>query len=283
MSPASKLEQVLIVIKTYPTISSSYGELVCTAGIIPGKGWVRIFPLPFRMLDYENRYKKYQWIEVPLAKSKKDRRPESYEVTGIDQLKLIGEPIGTQNGWAERRKMISDNTHVYNDLQEIIDKAHKNKLSIAVFKPSKVSELVTEEVEREWNKEKLMELESKAGQYSMFQTREEVKSQFSIVKKLPYKFSYQVEDIRGKQSKMMIEDWEIGMLYWKCLELANGDEQKALEMVQKKYVDEFSNKDRLLFLGTTKEFHFKNVPNPFVIIGVFYPPPPSPQGTLFSI
>ena len=44
---------------------------------------------------------------------------------------------------------------------------------------------------------------------------------------------------------MMIEDWEIGMLYWKCLELANGDEQKALDMVRKKYLGAFSNKVRV--------------------------------------
>ena len=56
MSPASKLEQVLIIVKTYPSLSKKYGELVCTAGIIPGKGWVRIFALPFRTLrdEYHN-------------------------------------------------------------------------------------------------------------------------------------------------------------------------------------------------------------------------------------
>ena len=113
-------------------------------GIIPGKGWVRIFPLPFRKLDYDNRYKKYQWIEVPLAKSKQDPRPESYEVTDIDQLELIGEPIGTQNRWADRKKMIFDHTHVYDDLQEVIEKARDNELSITTFKPSEVSELVIE-------------------------------------------------------------------------------------------------------------------------------------------
>ena len=282
MSPASKLERVLIIVKTYPTISSSYGELVCTAGIIPGKGWVRIFPLPFRKLDYENRYKKYQWIEVPLAKSKQDPRPESYKVTDIDQLKPVGQSIGPQNRWADRKKMIFDHTHVYNDLQEIIDKAHKNELSIATFKPSEVCELAIEEVEREWSQEKLMELESKAAQYSMFQTKDEVKYQFSIVTKLPYKFSYRIKDIHGTPSKMMIEDWEIGMLYWNCLKQAKGDEKKALDMVREKYLGAFSNKDLILFLGTTRQFH-SWASNPFVIIGVFYPPPPSPQGTLFSI
>jgi len=36
-------------------------------------------------------------------------------------------------------------------------------------------------------------------------------------------------------------------------------------------LDEFATKDLYLFLGTTREFHGR-APNPFVIIGVFYPP-----------
>ena len=49
------------------------------------------------------------------------------------------------------------------------------------------------------------------------------------------------------------------------------DEQAAVELVKQKYLEEFAEKDLYLFVGTTKQYH--NVaPNPFVIIGVFYPP-----------
>ena len=78
----------------------------------------------------------------------------------------------------------------------------------------------------------------------------------------------------------MIEDWEIGALYWNCIKQTNGDEQAANELVRQKYFDEFGQqKDVYLFLGTTKKNH--NVAlNPFVIIGVFYPPK-EPQIRLF--
>lgn len=69
----------------------------------------------------------------------------------------------------------------------------------------------------------------------------------------------------------MIEDWEIGMLYWNCLDQTEGNEQDAVNMVRKKYFDEFIQKDLYLFLGTTKQYHGW-AKNPFVIIGVFYPP-----------
>ena len=69
----------------------------------------------------------------------------------------------------------------------------------------------------------------------------------------------------------MIEDWEIGQLYWNCLKSSNGNEQQAIEKVKQKYYDEFVLKrDLYLFLGTTQAHHKKSK-NPFIIIGTFYP------------
>ena len=61
-------------------------------------------------------------------------------------------------------------------------------------------------------------------------------------------------------------------------------EDCAIAKVSEKYSDEFINKkDIYFFLGTTKRFH--NVaPNPFLIIGVFYPPKqPEPKESLFTL
>ena len=49
------------------------------------------------------------------------------------------------------------------------------------------------------------------------------------------------------------------------------DEKVAIRKVKEKYMDEFLKRDLYFFFGTTKAFH--NVAsNPFIIIGVFYPP-----------
>jgi hypothetical protein len=70
----------------------------------------------------------------------------------------------------------------------------------------------------------------------------------------------------------MIEDWEIGELYWHCLKDCNGDKEAAVTKVKQRYFDTFKSKnDIYLFLGTTKQWHIRRSPNPFVIIGVFYP------------
>jgi hypothetical protein len=72
------LTRVLITVKTYPTLSSKYDELVCTAGFREDGTWIRIYPVPFRKKAYTEQYKKYDWIEIDLVKNRKDFRPESY-------------------------------------------------------------------------------------------------------------------------------------------------------------------------------------------------------------
>lgn len=271
MSPVGERRRVFITVKTYPTLSKKYDELVCTAGILDDGSWVRVYPLPFRKLDYENRYKKFQWMELELIKNTDDPRPESYKVVNIETVKLVGEPIGTAQGWLQRKEIVFGSNKIYNDLADLIKKANENELSIAVFKATVIHDLIVERVDREWNAESMALLEAKAKQMSLFQSEDELKREFMVVNKLPYKFSYKFTDSKGKQSKLMIEDWEIGMLYWNCLKQVDGDEQAALDMVRKKYMDEFTQKDLYLFLGTTRQYHGW-AKNPFVIIGVFYPP-----------
>ncbi len=267
----SRIRNVFITVKTYPTLSRKYDELVCTAGILDDGSWARVYPLPFRKLEYENRYRKYQWMELPLMKNESDPRHESYKITDIEQVKLLGEPVGTDRAWAERKDVIFEKNEVYSDLRLLIEKAKNNELSIAIFKPTEILELKIEKTEREWNSDSLELLKEKAGQLSLFQTEEELKREFLIVDKLPYKFSYRFRDCHGTESTLMIEDWEIGMLYWNCLKQTGGNEPEALKQVKKKYMDEFSSKDLFFFLGTTRQFHGW-AKNPFVIIGVFYPP-----------
>ncbi len=71
---------------------------------------------------------------------------------------------------------------------------------------------------------------------------------------------------------MMIEDWEIGALFWNCLRQSDGNEIRANQLVRNKYFDTFTTKNDLyFFLGTTQKYHNRSR-NPFTIVGVFYPP-----------
>jgi hypothetical protein len=267
-----KKEKILIAVKTYPVLSKKYTELACTAGFKEDGSWVRIYPIPFRLLKINNRFRKYQWIELSLIKNRKDPRPESYKPYNIDDIKLLN-TVRTDNNWAERRKLILENNKIYTDLSELIYLANNdNKLSLAIFKPAKIIDFIAEQTSREWDKSILQALNMQLKQGNLFEDKEieRIKEEFKIMPKLPYKFSYRFIDQADTESTMIIEDWEIGQLYWNCVK--NYSKKEALLKVKEKYFNDFANnKDLYLFLGTTRQFHGW-AKNPFVIIGTFHPP-----------
>jgi len=266
-------KRVYIVVKTYPTISDKYAELVCTAGVLEDGSWIRLYPMPFRKLDIEQKYKKFTWVEFDVVRNTSDFRVESYRPLNLENIKVTDEPK-LKNGrvdWKQRKDIVFRNKKIYTNLDELITKAKQDKTSLAIFKPTKIIDFKIEPTEREWKKNKLELLEAESRQLSLFQTPEEIEKEFKVVNKVPYRFSYIFEDDSGKTSTMMIEDWELGALYFNCLYRANGNEDIAKSKVREKYWDEFMKKDLHFFLGTTKQFH-NIAPNPFIIIGVFYPP-----------
>jgi hypothetical protein len=262
------LTKVLVTVKTYPAISSKYDELVCTAGFREDGTWIRIYPIQFRKKSYDQQYKKYDWIELDLVKNDSDFRPESFRPYSHDsEINIVGH-LETNNNWTERKKFVLGK--IYYNLTELIAEA-KNKnicTSLAVFKPTKILDFTIEEVEREWDKNKIAKLEAERLQFNLFKQPE---NPFEVVKKLPYKFSYIFEDNQGRKSQLMIEDWEIGQLYWNCLARHEGNEHKAVEDVKKKYFNDFAKtKDLYLYLGTSQTHHYVSH-NPFMIIGTFHP------------
>lgn len=269
------LTRVLITVKTYPTLSSKYEELVCTAGFLEDGQMIRIYPVPFRKKAFSEQYSKYDWIELDLVKNQRDFRPESYRPASIESNINIIDKIGTQHNWAMRKNIVLKNVR-YN-LEELIAEA-KNKehyTSLAVFKPATIHDFIAEKVESEWSKEKLETLK----QWNIFDVSGTDK-RLRIVRKLPYKFSFKLSDNKGKERTMMIEDWETGQLYWKQLAKYEGDESKAIADVKNKYLNDLAvNCDLYFFLGTTQVHHLR-APNPFIIIGAFYPKKEL-QGSLF--
>lgn len=274
----SAKQRILVTVKTYPTISRRYGETVCTAGIREDGSWLRLYPVPFRRLEDGEQYKKFDWIECRLARTSGDPRPESYRPLEQSELVPVGH-IGTDDQWRERRFLLLKRAHVFNRLDDIITGAKENRMSLAVFKPTRVSEFIVEKEDDQWDPEKVRQMREMHSQLDLFSDNEWRKT-FQLIPKLPYSFSYRFEDDTGKSSEMQILDWEAGALYWNCFRNAGGDSETALQKVREKYFDAFLKTDLHFFLGTTQQFHFV-APNPWVIVGVF-PIPYERQPDLFS-
>lgn len=263
-------KKILLTVTTYPLPSRSYDELVCTAGVLEDGSWIRLYPVPLSFLTGLKQNgivetTKYTWIELNVKRRSDDFRPESHSPADYEfKDMVIGAHLGTEHNWHERKEICLKN--VFTNLKELIEQSKEPKnISLATFKPSKIIAFEVEKDDSDW-KEVWNQLKN---QRSLFPDQESSKIQ---IRKVPYKFYYKFEDDNGKVSRLMIEDWEIGQLYWNCLRDAQNDEKKALEKVKLKYDVEFRlDKEIYLFLGTTLEWHRRRSPNSFVIIGVFYP------------
>lgn len=270
-------ERILITVKTYPTLSRKYGELVCTAGVREDGSWVRLYPVPFRLLDYQNRYHKFDWIETALIRNTNDPRPETFRLIDPADITVV-DKLSTEDRWRERRKVMLGKCTVHSHLENLINAAHSNKISLAVFKPMSIVDFIWEDSERDWDSQKIEILRAQADQGELF-SDENWQQAFKVIPKVPYKFSYKFTDADGRTSELQILDWEAGQLYWNCLKDSGGNEQSALQKVRQKYFDEFIKTDVHFFLGTTQQFHGW-ASNPWVIIGVF-PIPYEIQKNLF--
>lgn len=201
-------ERILITVKTYPTLSRKYGETVCTAGIREDGTWVRVYPVPFRRLGEEEQYKKYDWLECRLVRSSSDPRPETFRPVDEGELHPVGR-VDTSDNWRERRRLLLKTGRVYDRTDELIAGAKANQISLAVFKLTKIIDFVWELEEREWNPETLREMREATSQLDLFADNT-WRETFTVVKKLPYSFSYKFEDAVGRRSELQVLDWEIG-------------------------------------------------------------------------
>lgn len=257
--------RILITVKTYPNLTQKE-ELVCTAGITEDGRWIRIYPVPFRKLDYSHRYKKFQWITVNIEPAgPRDRRPESHKL--IDYDIQVGEEV---KEWETRKDyLLNGSLPIYDSREKLLAEMRKNGTSLAIFKPNRVLKMTHKEVERAWPKKCLDALKVRQEQGN-FLNLDDGQYLCETAEKIPYVFRYQFEDVDGHQIHMMVEDWEIGMLFLNTRK--DHGEAKAVEMVKEKYMKMAAENDIYFFLGTSFKNQQKNAPNPFLIVGVFAPP-----------
>src|SRR5689334_11812654 len=103
----SQRMRLLVVVKAAPVLTRSLEETMCVAAIRLDAGaphWIRLHPVPFRDLDDDSKFVKYQVISTDLIRPRSDRRPETW--TPIRSSIQPGEFLDPAHGWAQRRHVI---------------------------------------------------------------------------------------------------------------------------------------------------------------------------------
>lgn len=196
--------RLLITVKTYPNPSAKYDELVCNAGFLETGEWVRLYPIKFRALPYDQQYSKYNWIQLDLVRNTKDFRLESYKPKrGLEEeVNIIGEiTTGKKRDWQARKEFAL--REVFTSMMELItlSKERETWKSLATVKPKEIVDFVIEEDAREWKPK----VRDSLQQMSLFGNPQAKGRELEVVRKLPYKYYYRfITEGDDRPRKMMI-------------------------------------------------------------------------------
>ena len=202
-----------------------------------------------------------QWIEVEVVKhTGRDSRKESYR-PDCDTLHVLGEPIKTKRGdWSERARYALANKA--GSMEELFACQKHDRTSLGIFRPRIVKDLLISPDAADWPPK----FRAALRQSRLFETRGVTRVP---PRKVPFKFRYifECDDSRCKGHRMMIEDWEVGALFWRLVDKGSSH-QEAAKKVKQKFLNEMCGpeKDTHFYVGTILAH-----PQSWVVIGVFWP------------
>jgi hypothetical protein len=248
--------RVLITAKTYPAPAKQGVEVSCTGGITDEGHWIRLFPVPFRFLEQEKQFKKYQWVRVLIGKAPKDRRPESFKLN-VDSIVIEPGVLSTADSWLARKQVVMP----LESPSLCWLQAHRDACgspTLGFFKPKEISRLTISSDTRRWSPAEIAPL----GQYPLFG-----KSPEKMLEKIPYQFKYEFtcDDPGCRGHEMSCLDWEIRQSYRKWSRQYGPEWEEKFR--QKYEIGMIERCDTHFFVGTLHQF-----PGTWVIVGLFYPP-----------
>ncbi len=255
--PQPTTEELLILTKTYPSPSASQRETTCVAAVNASGEMRRLFPVPFRLLDGDKQFRRWEWIGARISIPNKDHRPESRRIdTG--SITRPGNVIAVNRGdWSDRLKWIEP--HVVKDFATLEARRQATGQTLGFLRPERIVRLeITPLKDSDWTDAD----KTKLAQDGLFDSPS-VKARARL-RKLPFDFHYHYET-GGKVQRHKLVDWEAGALYWNCFRDhgPKGWEGKFRQRLE----TEFSQKDLLLMMGTIHRF-----PDQWLIVGFVYPP-----------
>ncbi len=239
-------EELLVLAKAYPTISTKYELLVCVAGITANGEWRRIYPIPWDIfLEYETKFKKKQWISYELRDDKpSDRRPESRKIK-FDTIEVLHE-----ESYKNIKAMLDEKLTTLEELESKDDK----EVSLGVIRPN-----ILNFVWSDWDYyDKVKEMSAQ----TTLNGKKAVKIDFPDKK---FQYVFKCSPKCPKEHKIMCEDWELGMLYLKMK--WNHGPDIAPKKVKEKFLIDIPNRKYVYFVvGTHNQY-----PNTWLIVSVLYP------------
>ena len=229
MNQGSASDECFILVKAQPHRSSRYFETVCCAGIGRDGKWRRQYPVPFRILNDIQKFRRWDWIEYLYTTSPNDKRWESQKV--IPDSLVVGKQVKK----SERAPFLNPL------VRESFEDAERRGESLVMLRPSKLEITWVEKSEREIANERAKHADL-ANQMSFLDKTA------TPLEPCPMQFSARWKGNDGKYHRHECDDWETSTAFNR-FEREYGS-QKALEFIRAKYEDEYFKAGLALVFST---------------------------------
>ena len=253
-------QRVLITVKAAPNPSQNHGETVCVAGIrldeIGHREWIRLYPINFRDLLADSRFKKYDVVTVDCRPARQDARLESWK-PAMGTLQVDS----SVKGWVRRREWIDP--LIQDDMCGVRRAAEANMRapSLALIKPREITDFVVTE-HPGWSRSEEAKIDAYVNQLDLFDSRDKTPLE---APRFRGSYHWKCGNLTCRGHEQGVIDWEFVALQRSLHEYSDAALKVALRA---KFLDELCapERDVSFYVGNqAKRVHV------FSVLGVYWP------------
>lgn len=222
-------DECFILIKAQPHRSSKYFETVCCAGVGRDGNWRRQYPVPFRILNDTQQFKRWEWIEYDFTRSTTDTRKESQKV--IPESLKVGGTVKKSERTTILNRMLRSSFAEADGLGE----------SLTLLRPSRLELVARQKSDAEISDEQQKHA-ALAAQMSLFD------STAKPLKTCPMSFKVKWTDNEGKTRSHECDDWETSAAYNRFERMYGSVE--AVKILKEKYEEHYFKAGLVLGFST---------------------------------
>ena len=213
---------------------------MCCAGIGRDGKWRRQYPVPFRILNEGQKFRRWDFIQYEFTKSSDDHRSESQKV--IPESIVVTGEIKKSERARILNPLVRPSFAVSDELAE----------SLTLLRPSAITLAHTKKSTSEMEHERVRHAEL-ANQLSIFDNTAKP------LEPCPIQFVLKWKDADGKSRQHECDDWETSSAFMR-FQREHGEE-RAIEILRDKYENQYFSAGLALAFSTHKRRNKTNAAN----------------------
>ncbi len=227
MSAQLTRSRTVILIKALPQPSKKFGETVCCAGVTANREWKRLYPVRFRYLQSDQRFRRWQWLEFDHRRPTSDTRIESCHV--YEDRIFSGGELAEKDRFALLAPMILPSAKA----------AAAQGASLALIRPSNTKFV--------WKVKSPTALDAERSAYkSASSQRDILDTELAAFEPSPYQFAFTFSDAAGAHT-WRCGDWETHATFFKLRNQYS--EREALQHLDRVYNEEYPRRGMVFAVG----------------------------------